>query len=183
MNKLTKWFNNLTEAIAAGMLAAIFLVFMLQIVLRYFFTPAGWTLEFIGILWVCVIFFCCAFVVREQDQVRFDILYLAAPRRVRQIMSMIAAVAIIVGMLYSFMPTWEYIDWMKIRKTATVRNPFTGNKIPLRDVFMIYAVFMIAVSVRYAWQLIKIIKYGPPKTELEVVLEAGKNDNNEESKS
>jgi len=183
LKNLTKWFNNLTEAIAAGMLAAIFLIFMLQIVLRYFFTPAGWTLEFIGILWVWVIFFSCAFIVREQDQVRFDILYLAAPRRVRQIMSVIAAIAIIVGMLYAFMPTWDYIDWMKIRKTATVRNPFTGNKIPMRDVFVIYSVFMIAVSVRYAWQLITITKYGPPKTELEVVLEASENADEEGPKS
>ena len=74
MDRFRKWFSHTTEAIAAGMLAAIFLVFMLQIVLRYFFTPAGWTLEFIGILWVWVIFFSCAFVVREQDQVRFDII-------------------------------------------------------------------------------------------------------------
>jgi len=181
--KLTKWFNTITEAIAATMLAAIFLVFILQIVLRYFFTPAGWTLEFIGILWVWVIFFSCAFVVREQDQVRFDIIYLSVPHKVRQIMAIIAAAAIVVGMLYAFLPTWEYIDWMKIRKTATVRNPFTGNKLPLREVFSIYAVFMIAVIIRYAWQIITISKTGPPKVELEHVLEASKDENDEELKS
>ena len=158
------------------MLAAIFLIFMLQIVLRYFFTPAGWTLEFIGILWVWVIFFSCAFVVREQDQVRFDIIYLAVPRRVRQIMCMVSAFAIIAGMLYAFLPTWEYIDWMKIRKTATVRNPFTGNKIPLREVFSIYAVFMIALVGRYAWQFMTVLKKGPPKTELELVVEVAEKD-------
>ena len=173
MEKFTKRFSSLTEAIAAAMLAAIFLVFMLQIILRYLFTPAGWTLEFIGILWVWVIFFSCAFVVREQDHVRFDIIYLSSPRKVRLIMSMVAAAAIVVFMIYSFLPTWEYIDWMKIRKTATVRNPFTGNKIPLREVFSIYAVFMIALIFRYAWQFLTIMKKGPPKTELELVLEAG----------
>ena len=171
MEKAFKWFSRLAEAIAGGLLAAIFLTFLLQIALRYLFTPAGWTLELIGILWVWVIFFSCAFVVREQDHVKFDIIYLSVPRRVRKIMSLISAAAIVIAMLYTFLPTWDYIEWMKIRKTSTVRNPFTGNKIPLRDVFSVYAVFMIAVAARYAWLFVDVLRNGPPKTELEMVVE------------
>jgi C4-dicarboxylate transporter DctQ subunit len=162
----------MTEAIAGGLLAAIFLIFLLQIVLRYFFTPAGWTLELIGILWVWVIFFSCAFVVREEDHVKFDIIYLSVSGRARKIMALIAAAAIVIGMVLTYLPTWDYIEWMKIRKTATVRNPFSGNKIPMRDVFSIYAVFMIAVALRYAWLFVNIIRKGPPKAELELVVEA-----------
>lgn len=172
MKALFKRFSLLAEAIAGGMLAAIFLTFILQIILRYFFTPAGWTLELIGILWVWVIFFSCAFVVREQDHVKFDIIYLSVPRRVRQIFALVAAAAIVIGMLATFLPTWDYIEWMKIRKTATVRNPFSGAKIPLRDVFSIYAVFMLAVAARYAWLFFNVLRNGPPKTELELVVEA-----------
>ncbi len=170
MKSFVKGFSRLTEAIAGGMLAAIFLIFLLQILLRYFFTPAGWTLELIGILWVWVIFFSCAFIVRERDHVKFDIIYLSVPMRVRQIFAMLAAAAIVVGMLYSFLPTWDYIDWMKIRKTSTVRNPFSGQKIPLRDVFSIYAVFMLVVAARYAWLFFDVMSNGPPKTELELVV-------------
>ncbi len=170
MKSFVKGFSRLTEAIAGGMLAAIFLIFLLQILLRYFFTPAGWTLELIGILWVWVIFFSCAFIVRERDHVKFDIIYLSVPMRVRQIFAMLAAAAIVVGMLYSFLPTWDYIDWMKIRKTSTVRNPFSGQKIPLRDVFSIYAVFMLVVAARYAWLFFDVMRNGPPKTELELVV-------------
>ncbi|PSL21371.1 TRAP transporter small permease [Shimia abyssi] len=172
MKTFIRGFSRLTEAIAGGMLAAIFLIFLLQIALRYLFTPAGWTLELIGILWVWVIFFSCAFVVRERDQVKFDIIYLSMPRRVRQIFAMIAAAAIVIGMLYTFLPTWDYIEWMKIRKTSTVRNPFTGNKIPMRDVFSVYAVFMLAVAARYAWSFFHVLRNGPPKTEIELVVEA-----------
>ncbi len=170
MKGFIKGFSRLTEAIAGGMLAAIFLIFLLQILLRYFFTPAGWTLELIGILWVWVIFFSCAFIVRERDHVKFDIIYLSVPMRVRQVFAMLAAAAIVVGMLYSFLPTWDYIDWMKIRKTATVRNPFSGEKIPLRTVFTIYAVFMLVVAARYGWLFFDIMRNGPPKTELEMVV-------------
>ncbi|WP_170464476.1 TRAP transporter small permease [Ruegeria arenilitoris] len=170
MKAFMKGFSRLTEAIAGGMLAAIFLIFLLQILLRYFFTPAGWTLELIGILWVWVIFFSCAFIVRERDHVKFDIIYLSVPMRVRQVFAMLAAAAIVVGMLYSFLPTWDYIDWMKIRKTSTVRNPFSGEKIPLRTVFSIYAVFMLVVATRYAWLFFDVMRNGPPKTELELVV-------------
>ncbi len=170
MKGFIKGFSRLTEAIAGGMLAAIFLIFLLQILLRYFFTPAGWTLELIGILWVWVIFFSCAFIVRERDHVKFDIIYLSVPRRVRQVFAMLAAAAIVIGMLYSFLPTWDYIDWMKIRKTSTVRNPFSGEKIPLRTVFSIYAVFMLVVAARYGWLFFDILRNGPPKTELELVV-------------
>jgi C4-dicarboxylate transporter DctQ subunit len=183
MERFFKGFSRLAEAIAGGMLAAIFLTFLLQIVLRYFFTPAGWTLELIGILWVWVIFFSCAFVVREQDHVKFDIIYLSVPRRVRQIFALIAAAAIVIGMIWTFLPTWDYIEWMKIRKTSTVRNPFTGNKIPLRDVFSIYAVFMIAVAARYAWLFVNVLRNGPPKTELELVVEAVQSDDNKEGEA
>ncbi|MEW7006578.1 MULTISPECIES: TRAP transporter small permease [unclassified Lentilitoribacter] len=176
MQSLIKTFSRLAEAIAGGMLAAIFVTFLLQIVLRYFFTPAGWTLELIGILWVWVIFFSCAFIVNEQDHVKFDIIYLASPLRVRKVLALIAAAAIAIGMLYSFLPTWDYIDWMKIRKTSTVRNPFTDAKIPLRDVFSIYAIFMLAVIVRYVWSFINILRNGPPKTELELAVDAAQLD-------
>jgi C4-dicarboxylate transporter DctQ subunit len=171
MTKLIKGFSRLAEMIAGGLLAAIFITFLLQIVLRYFFTPVGWTLELIGILWVWVIFFSCAFVVRERDHVKFDIIYLAVPRGVRRVMALLSAAAIVVGMIYSFLPTWDYIDWMKIRKTSTVRNPFSGSKIPMRDIFSVYAVFMLAVGARYAWLFIDVFRNGPPKTELEVVVE------------
>ena len=171
MSKLVKGFSRLTEAIAGGMLAAIFGIFLFQILLRYFFTPAGWTLELIGILWVWVIFFACAFNVRESDHVRFDIIYLAVGRRTRAIFALITAAALVIGMLYTLLPTWDYIDWMKIRKTSTVRNPFSGNKIPLRDVFSIYAVFMLAIIVRYALMFVTVLRQGPPKTELEMVVD------------
>ena len=171
MPKFNKGFSQITKAIAGGLLAAIFLTFLLQILLRYFFTPAGWTLELIGILWVWLIFFSCAFVVRESDHVKFDILYLAMPLRIRKIMAIISAFSIVIGMIYIYLPTWDYIDWMKIRKTSTVKNPFTGAKIPMRDVFSIYAIFMIAVGARYAWMIVNIFKNGPPKTELEITLE------------
>ena len=189
MKSAFRWISRIADAIAAALLAAIFFIFLLQIGSRYApkivgalgleslwpalatIQPLGWTLELIGILWVWVIFFSCAFVVREWDHVKFDVLYLAMPRKVRAVFALLSAVAIVAGMIYAFLPTWDYIDWMKMRKTATVRNPLTGDKIPLRTIFSIYGAFMIVVAGRYAWQAVDILRNGPPKTELEIVVE------------
>ena len=190
MRQVVKWGSRIANAIAATLLAAIFLTFLLQIVTRYAprivsslrldawwpwlgtIAPLGWTLELIGIFWVWVIFFSCAFVVREYDHVRFDILYLSVPRKVRAAFAIASAMAVAGVMLYAFLPTWDYIDWMKMRRTSTVRNPFSGEKIPLRTIFSVYAVFMLAVAARYLWLIVDVIRNGPTKTEVEVTLEA-----------
>lgn len=189
MKATLRWFSRIADMIAAGLLAAIFVTFLLQIATRYFpkvityfdldyipslaaIRPLGWSLELIGILWVWVIFFSCAFVVREQDHVKFDIIYLWVSRKTRTIFTVISAAAVVAGMIYALLPTLDYIDWMKMRKTATVRNPFTGGKIPMRTIFSIYGGFMIVVAVRYAWLAIDTFRNGPPKTELELAMEA-----------
>lgn len=166
MENISKWFTRGAEFISAALLAAMFFTFILQIFSRYvLLTPFGWTLELNLILWVWIVFFCNSFIVRERDHITFDIFYLAAPRKLRQILALVAAATIVVAMVWSFLPTWDYIDWMKIRKTSTVKNPFTGSKIPMRTIFSIYIVFMISVILRYTWRFIDILRNGPPDTD------------------
>ncbi len=169
MKTITKWFTRGTEFIAAAMLAAMFLTFLLQIFSRYVLqTPFGWTLELCLILWVWIVFFGCAFIVREKDHVTFDIFYLAAPRRVRQVLALISAGAIVVGMLWAFLPTWDYIDFQKIKRTTTVRLPITDEKIRMRTIFSIYAIFMLVVAARYAWRFVDVLRNGPPDDDHEL---------------
>ncbi len=156
MQQTTKWFSRGVEFIAAAMLAAMFATFLLQIFSRYVLqTPFGWTLELCLTLWVWIVFFGNSFIVRERDHVTFDIFYLAAPRRLRQILALISAAAIVVGLLWSLPATWDYIDWLNIRKSATL-------KIPLGTVFSIYAVFMVVVAARYIWRFVEVLRKGPP---------------------
>ena len=64
------------------MLAAMFVVFIVQIVFRYLLNfPIGWTHEVSMILWLWLVLFGAAFVVRENEEIRFDIIYGAVGRR------------------------------------------------------------------------------------------------------
>lgn len=166
MQPFAKWITRGTEFIAATMLAAMFLTFLLQIFSRYILaSPFGWTLELCLILWVWIVFFGCAFLVREEHHVTFDIFYLAASRRMQKVLALFSAAAIVIGMAWAFLPTWDYIDWMKIRKTSTVVNPFTDQKIPMRTIFSIYAIFILAVVARYLWVFFQTLRYGVPEND------------------
>lgn len=188
MKRLFTWFTRAAEAIAAAMLAAMFFIFLLQIASRYSsklapsipiewvsaymstIEPLRWTVEMLLILWLWIVFFGCAFIVRERDHVTFDILYLASPRPVRRVFALLSAGAIVGIMVWAFWPTWDYIDFMKIRKATTIRNPIADwgipgldkTKIPLRTVFSVYAMFMIALILRYAWMFVSVLRHGPP---------------------
>jgi C4-dicarboxylate transporter DctQ subunit len=187
IEKLKTWFNAGADAIAGTMLAAMFATFLLQIGSRYgphiidrlglaevfpalgSIEPLGWTLELCLILWLWIVFFGCAFHVRERDHVTFDILYLAVPRGPRRIMALLAAAAIVAGMVWSFLPMWDYVDFMRMRRTSSVENPFTGDKIRLKWIFIIYMVFMAALILRYLWRLVDIVRNGPPDDSHEIV--------------
>ncbi len=156
MTFISRWFTRGTEFVAAAMLAAMFITFVLQIFSRYILLePFGWTLELCLTLWVWIVFWGNAFIVRERDHVSFDILYLSVPQRPRQILALISAAAIAIAMAWSFLPTWDYIDFLKIKKSATL-------KIPMRTIFAIYGLFMVVVALRYAWRFVRILRDGPP---------------------
>jgi len=148
VTKILNWMKGAADNIAALMLAAMFLTFVLQIVSRYALeAPLGWTVELLLTLWVWLVFWTSAFCVKERDHIRFDVLYLATPRRIQRIFSIIAAIGIIVGFAYSFLPTLDYITFYKIKKSAIL-------KIRLDYVFSIYGVFIVAMVVRYSWRVI-----------------------------
>lgn len=156
MQKPVTWIARLAEGLTATALGVMFCTFLLQIYSRYVMDqPFGWTLELCLTLWIWIVFLGCAFVVRDRDHVTFDILYLAVPRGPRRIFALISAASIAVGLAISLIPTWDWIDFLKIRRSATLR-------IELRIVFSVYALFLIVVALRYAWTFVKVLREGPP---------------------
>ena len=175
MSNLLKWFTRGAEFIAAMALAAIFVTFLLQILFRYvpFLEPIGWSVVLISLLWVFVIFFGCAFIVRESDHVTFDVLYLGVPRQVRKILALITAILMIVAMLYSLPAVWETVfdnRLMNLKKIQTIRMPITGGKIAIKWLFAPFVMLMVVVTIRYIWRIYTVIRFGPPETEMEMLL-------------
>jgi C4-dicarboxylate transporter, DctQ subunit len=94
--------------IAALMLGALFVIFLIQIAARYIFgAPLLWTLEACLTLWLWVVFWAGAFVLEEKDHVRFDVLYGAVRPRIRRWFALISAAAISGGFLAALPATWN----------------------------------------------------------------------------
>lgn len=180
MRTLLKWFTRGAEFIAALALAAIFAIFLLQILFRYvpFLDPIGWSVVLISLLWVFVIFFGCAFIVRESDHVTFDVLYLAAPRKMRKALALVTAFLMIAAMLYALPAVWDKVfdnRLMELKKIQTIRMPISGDQIAIKWLFAPFVLLMIVVTLRYVWRIYTVLRFGPPDTEIDALLSGDAN--------
>ena len=138
--------RTLAEAISATFLLALFFTFLLQIFSRYVLSnPLGWTLELCLCLWIWIIFWGNAFIVNNEQHVSFDLFYQAASSRLRRCIALVSAIAILSSMAISLYPTWDYIDFMQIQKSASLRIPF-------HTIFSVYLIFLIAMVASYGWR-------------------------------
>ena len=188
LNILMKKLSRVAEAIAAIALAAIFIVFLLQIFTRYSgklsqwmpvenlslwmneIEPLRWTVYLISLLWVWLIFLGCSFVVRERDHVAFDIFYQAAPPRIRKIMTLLGTIILIAVMLISLPATWDAImanRLMDLKKLQTLRMPITGDKIAIKWLFFPYLVLMAAIIIRSCSRIFLELRANNQNTEVD----------------
>jgi C4-dicarboxylate transporter DctQ subunit len=154
MTRIATFFRRATEGVAAALLAAMFLAFILQIFSRYVLVqPFGWTLELCLALWVWLVFWGNAFIVRDRDHVTFDLIYLSVRPRTRRIMALISALAVAGALAWSFLPMWDYIDFLKIKRSASL-------PVRMRSVMMIYMLFLAVVIARMLWRVWTVARNG-----------------------
>ncbi|MBN9242246.1 MAG: TRAP transporter small permease subunit [Mesorhizobium sp.] len=157
MSATLRWLRARADNVAVALLAAMFIAFMLQIFARYVINyPIGWTLEVCLTTWLWLVFWSSAFVLTERDHVTFDLLYLIVGKRMQRIFALVSAVAIVAGFAAALPATLDYITFYKIKKSATLH-------IRLDVVFSVYGMFAVAVIVRYAWQIWKLLHGDRPE--------------------
>lgn len=145
---LRSWLGPLhrfAEAVAALLLAVIFVAFIAQIVLRYVFNwPVGWTTELSLAAWLWLVLWGAAFVVREREEIRFDIIYGGVGPGARRVMCIITAAVLLALYAISLPAVVDYVTFMKVEKTAYL-------KIRFDLLYSIYIVFVVATICRYLW--------------------------------
>ena len=157
MRALGAWLRRRAENVAAAMLAVMFTAFIVQIVFRYIFNfPIGWTSELTVIMWLWLVLWGAAFVVKESEEIRFDLLYVAVGRRTRIGMAIVAGAALVVLYAASLPATYKYVTFMKVERTSYL-------KIRFDCLFSIYLVFAMAVLARYLWILSHLLRGEEPE--------------------
>jgi TRAP-type C4-dicarboxylate transport system permease small subunit len=151
------WLHRRAENVAAAMLAVMFVAFVLQIVFRYVFNlPTGWSSELTVVMWLYLVLWGAAFVLKDEEEIRFDLLYGNAGRRARIGMGLVCALAVVLLYGAALPATYAYVSFMKVEKSSYLR-------IPLNWLFSIYLVFCVAVIVRYLWRLSQLVRGRDPE--------------------
>ena len=157
LKPLGAWLARRAENVLVLMLGAMFAVFLVQIVFRYVFNlPIGWTHEISVLLWLWLVLFGAAFVTRESDEIRFDIIYGAVGPKARRVMAVVTAVPLIVLYTISLPAMADYVAFMKVERTAYLKLPFNW-------VYSIYLAFAVAAIVRYLWLCTPELRGKAPK--------------------
>jgi len=150
------WLRRRAENVAAAMLAVMFAAFIIQIVFRYFFNlPTGWTSELTIVMWLWLVLWGAAFVLREDEEIRFDLLSGAVGRRARIAMGILTALGLVILYGLSLKPSFDYVAFMKVEKSSYL-------KIRMDWLFSIYVFFLIAVIGRYLWLLTRLLRGKDP---------------------
>jgi TRAP-type C4-dicarboxylate transport system permease small subunit len=143
--------------VLAAMLGAMFLAFLLQIVFRYLLNwPVGWTNEASAILWIWLVLWGAGFVLREEEEIRFDLIYGAVGPQARRVMFLVSAFALLALYTVSFPAVFDYVTFMKVQNTAYLEIRFDW-------LFSIYLVFAVAVILRYIWLSWQALRGGAPE--------------------
>jgi len=181
LKTLVSRITRIAELIAAAILAAIFITFLLQIFTRYApklawlmpipsladwmtsLVPIGWTVNLISLLWVWLIFIGCSFVVRDRDHVIFDVFYSAVSSQWQKYFTLATGFILIAIMLYAAAPTYDAIFGsmlMSLKKIQTLRIPITGDKIAIKWLFAPIILFMAATVIRYGFRCYRVLATG-----------------------
>lgn len=156
VGKAGNWLGRGAETVLAALLGVMFLAFLLQIVFRYVLNaPSGWASELTVIAWLWGVLWGAAFVVREGEEVRFDLLHGALGPRGRRLAGVVTGLAIVGLYALSLPATLEYVRFMRVERTAYL-------KIRFDHLFSIYVLFVVAVLARYVWILCRLVRGQAP---------------------
>ena len=145
--KAAAWLQARAENVMAALLGVMFVAFLVQIVFRYFFNfPVGWTSELTVATWLWLVLWGSAFVLKESEEIRFDLVYSSVGPRARRVMGILMGVALVVLYAASLPAAVKYVTFMKVERTNYIH-------IRLDFLYSIYVVFVVAILVRYIWIL------------------------------
>jgi TRAP-type C4-dicarboxylate transport system permease small subunit len=131
--------------VPALLFALVFLIFNYKIVTRYLeHDEAAWADEVSVILFIWIIFWANAFVVRDREQITFDLAYRPLPDRGKRVMAL-ARLVIVGGIFAAALPgSLDYIAFLWRERTPVLN-------LRLDIIYSCFGLFLVAVVVRSAW--------------------------------
>jgi TRAP-type C4-dicarboxylate transport system permease small subunit len=154
---MRSWLKRGADAVGAGLFAALFLTFIVQITARFGFNrPLPWTDELAVILYVWVIMWAAAFMVPAKEHVVFDLVYNTVGKGTRRGMLLLGSVLIGALAAYAIPGSWDYVRFMAREGTPVLGLPFMW-------VFIPFVFLLLALVVRSAVHVVALLRHRSPE--------------------
>jgi TRAP-type C4-dicarboxylate transport system permease small subunit len=139
------------EAVAAAVFALLFLTFVVQVAMRFLFNrPLAWSDELIVILYILVVFWTAATLLREKDHVMLDLVYEALPPAGKRVFGLIGAALTAILLLVLLPQAWDYVRFMHRERTPVLDIPFSF-------VFAPFLLFIALIAWRYILKFVLLL--------------------------
>ena len=139
------------EAVAAAIFALLFLVFIVQVAMRFLFNrPLAWSDELIVILYIAMVFWSAATLLKERDHVMLDLVYEALPPGGQRAFALIGAglTAALLGVLLP--QAFDYVRFMHRERTPVLDLPFSA-------VFAPFVLFVALIGLQYVVKFVRLL--------------------------
>lgn len=141
----------LAELVAALLFVAMFAAFLVQVFTRYILNdPVAWTQEFVLIVYIWIVFWCAAFLLRERDHIAFDMIYIALPAPRRRLLAVVLTGCTGIAFVSAAPAVIDYVAFMRIEK-----SPVIGIRFDL--LYSIFVVFVVAVAIGAAMRVARLL--------------------------
>lgn len=143
--------RRVAEGIAAAIFALLFLVFVVQVAMRFLFNkPLAWSDELIVVLYILMVFWSAATLLKEKEHVMLDLVYEALPPGGKRIFGLLGA-ALTAGLLLFLLPeAFDYVRFMHREKTPVLDIPFSY-------VFAPFVFFVAVIGVQYVIKFCRLL--------------------------
>jgi TRAP-type C4-dicarboxylate transport system permease small subunit len=143
--------ERIAQAIAAAIFALLFLTFVLQVGARFLFdSPLSWTDELVVVLYIAMVFWSAALLLKEREHVMFDLVYAALPPQGRRAVALLGAL-LMIGLMGVLLPhAFDYVRFMHREPTAVLGVPFSLVFAP----FLLFVLALVVMYLRKAWRLL-----------------------------
>ncbi len=138
------------EWISAGMFVGIFVLFLVSVFQRHVLSqPVNWVDEVILMLFLWSTFLTEALVLRDREQVTFDVVWGMAGPRTRRVIGLLAASLVGVLFILAAPTIWSYVTFLWREKT----NALEWRLDWVYSCFLVYWLGVIVRSIDKFWVL------------------------------
>jgi len=144
-------FRRFADLVAGLMFALVFIIFNYKIISRYLgHDEAVWADGVSVVLFIWIIFWASSFLVRDKEQITFDLCYRPLPPPLKRAFAIVRLVLVGGIFLWALPGSLDYILFLWRERT-----PVLGWRLDV--IFSCFGMFMIAIVARSAWSLWKLL--------------------------